>query len=104
MRMNPVNGEGEDPVMIVRIGTSENTDPRDLRHALISDPCELVFLFLDRIKTDRVHVTDRLGKCISAAGIDGSRLKFMRNFCPDSTLSCDGFDHLAAGEKWRELL
>ena len=28
----------------------------------------------------------------------------MRNFCPDSTFSCDGFDHLAAGEKWRELL
>ena len=104
MRMNPVNGEGEDPVMIVRIRTSENTDPRDLCHALISDSCELVFLFLDRIKTDRVHVADRLGKCIGTAGIDGSRLKFMRNFCPDSSLSCYGLNHFAAGEEGRELL
>ena len=90
--------------MVVRIAAPENTDSGNIHHALVGDSREPVLLCLDHVETDILHVADCLSQRVSASGIDGSRLELMRNLCPDSSLSCDRFDHLAAGEEGRKLL
>ena len=94
----------QNAVMFCRIIGSDQMQMGDLLHPLHGVRCQRVFPFRDRIKSKSGDVVDGRMKSYRISSIDSSRLKFVRQFCPNGTFSGDRLDHFTTGQERRHGL